>query len=174
MAIAKRLRIAHAIGVVFVGWNRHTTFGPVCGAFVQHAGGFALDVEHEVAIFGIRSATHQAQNFAGLGIQAGIVAITGDDIAGPVGDGCIKHMAIEIMIGEYSGVPADTVYPRALAGLCKTAQGLLQFSNGGHFIERRALAVVIAAILQMNVSVLKAWQYQAPAGINNARGFSRE
>ena len=56
----------------------------------------------------------------------------------------------------------------------KTAQGLLQFGNCGYFIERRALAVVLAAILQMNVSILKTRQYQAPAGINNARGFSSE
>ena len=111
MAIAQALREAHAIGVIFVGWNGHTTLGPVGRVFMQHAGGFALGIQNEMAVFRIRRAAHEANHLTGLGIHAGIVAIAGDDIAGPVGNGLIKHMAVEIVVGEYSGVPAHAVHP---------------------------------------------------------------
>ena len=135
---------------------------------MQHAGGFAIGIQNEVAVFGIRRATHKSNRLAGRGIHAGVVAIAGHDVTGPVRNGCIKHIAIEIMVGENAGVPADAVHPGASMGFGEVGQNFLQFGDGRDVVKGSAFAVIVAAVLQMDVGVLKARQHKTATGINHA------
>ncbi len=168
VAVAQGLPVAHAIGVILVGWYGHEALGPVGCGFMQHACGLAVGTQNEVAVFGIGRAAHEAHRLAAFGIQAGVVSIAGHDVAGPVRNGGIEHLAVEIMIGENAGVPADAIHPGAGMGLGEVGQDFLQFGDGGDVVKGSAFAVIIAAVLQMDVGVLKAGQDEVATGIDDA------
>jgi hypothetical protein len=174
VAVAQGLAIAHAVGEILVGRHGHEALGPVGGVFMQHAGGLAIGIQNKVAIFRIGRAAHQAHRFATLGIQAGVMAIAGHDVAGPVGHGGVENMTVEILVVENSRKPTNAIHPGARMGCRKVGHGLLHLGDGRNGVKFSALAMIVAAVLQMDVGVLKAGQDEAAAGIDDAGQGARE
>ena len=169
VAIAQRLAEPHAVGVALERRLRQPLEDPADGVLVGEPGGYALTIAHELAVAGIGDAGVEADRLAPLGVERGIVAVGGEDEAGPVGHRLVQHLAGQVVRAEDAGIPADAVDPE-LVGLARrvVAHDPLQLGDRARRFQVGAGGELGAAVLQVDMGVLEPRQDQPAAGVDLA------
>ena len=67
--IAMPLAPAHALGIVFIAWNRHLRARPIDRILIEHAGRLAFRIPHKMTVGRIGDSLVETEHFAGLRID---------------------------------------------------------------------------------------------------------
>ena len=167
VAVAERLRLGDALDVIVVGDRGHAVVRPFHRAFVQHAGRLAPGVAGEEAVVGVGRVAGEAEGGAAGGVEAGGVEIGREDMAGPVGHGAVEIGAAEVGLGKRAGVVGHAEHPFAVMPGGEVRQPVEQGVVGHRAGQVGHGAVLIAAVLQVDMGILHPRQHHPPPGVDH-------